>query len=91
MIFRAIFYTILLVFLIAIYYRLRLYFSDIKVTSWWRTPWRNKSVGGVEGSLHLIGWAFDVLTPTPTHKSKLKSIGFGTIIDEGTHTHAQVI
>lgn len=91
MLFRVVFYTAIIIISVAIYYRLRLYFAGITVTSWWRSPFKNKSVGGVDGSLHLIGWAFDTLTPTPAQKIKLKSIGFGSIIDEGTHTHAQVI
>jgi len=39
--------------------------KPIKVTSGYRTPERNKAVGGVEGSYHLIGKAVDILVDSP--------------------------
>ncbi len=45
---------------IAIAARLWLGFKGFNITSWWRSPWHNKKVGGSPTSLHLIGWAFDI-------------------------------
>lgn len=88
---RVLVLTIGLIAAVAIYYRLRLFFSGIKVTSWYRTPWRNKKVGGKPTSLHLIGWAFDVVPPTQKTNEKLKSIGFNVVATESDHVHVQIL
>lgn len=58
------------------------------ITSWWRSPWHNAEVGGVWNSLHQIGWGYDVLPVTSSNYAALKSI-FPTVLNEGTHLHAQ--
>ena len=43
----------------------------IKITSGFRTPERNKAVGGVANSAHLGGWAVDIHAPTMDEKRQL--------------------
>lgn len=43
----------------------------IKITSAFRTPERNKAVGGVQNSAHLGGWAVDIHAPTLQEKRDL--------------------
>lgn len=55
------------------------------VTSWYRTPWRNSEVGGVPGSMHLLGWALDAIPPDAIYP--LASKAFPIAIHEGDHIH----
>lgn len=64
------------------------------VTSWYRTPERNKAKGGVPGSKHLIGLGADIgFDPAPRlqpHERAALAVGFGLrLIVEGTHDHVQ--
>lgn len=89
--FKVILLAILLIILVAIFYRLRLYFAGIKTTSWWRGVLKNNEVGGKNFSLHLIGFAYDVIPVDKSTLEKLKIIGFSKIINEKTHYHVQII
>lgn len=71
-------------------YALLLRLNGMTITSWWRSPWHNKDVGGVANSLHLIGWAFDIIPVTGENRRKLEAMGM-KVIDEGDHLHAQII
>lgn len=58
-----------------------------RVTSWWRSPFRNLAVGGLEWSAHLLGWAVDVAPVTFAGERWLRSV-FPVVVDEGDHLHA---
>jgi uncharacterized protein YcbK (DUF882 family) len=60
------------------------------ITSWWRSPWKNREVGGVANSLHMIGFAWDVVPATLANIKKLNGLGL-RVIDEGDHLHAQLL
>lgn len=80
-----------LVFVVALYYRWRLKNSGVRVTSWFRSPWKNAEVGGAGFSQHLIGWAFDVTPVNSAVHDKLREIGFGTVLRESDHIHVSVV
>lgn len=86
---KSVFKFLLVVLLIGVFYRLILFFFGVRVTSWYRTPWRNAIVGGTWNSFHMIGWAFDVTPVNEATASKLRSIGLKTL-NEGDHIHAQI-
>lgn len=88
---RVIFYAAIFILFVGIYYRYRLYRANVSVSSWLRSPLKNKRVGGSISSLHLIGWAYDVVPATKDNMRKLKEIGFRKIIDEKDHIHVQII
>lgn len=81
---------LLAVLLVGIFYRLVIFFFGLRVTSWFRSPWKNERVGGMWNSLHMIGWAFDVVPANEATASKLRKVGLKTL-NEGDHIHAQVI
>ncbi len=43
----------------------------IKITSGFRTPERNRAVGGAQSSSHLTGYAVDIAAPTFAEKKEL--------------------
>jgi len=64
---------------------------DSFVTSWWRSPGHNASVGGSRDSQHLIGTAFDVITKTGARAAQINQLrraGF-RVVDELNHIHVQ--
>lgn len=63
------------------------------VTSWQRTPLRNRTVGGVAHSDHLRGLAADLVPDRPKDGQMLmdRARSFGLkAIDEKTHIHIEV-
>lgn len=57
------------------------------VTSWYRSPGRNKEVGGMANSAHLFGMAVDLVPPTqPIFDAA--SARFPVVVWEGSHIHA---
>lgn len=62
------------------------------VTSWIRTPTRNRAVGGHPKSKHLVGAAVDVALDDPQQKPAFvracKALGLQAI-DEGDHIHVE--
>ena len=79
------------VLLVALYHNWHLKRAGLTVTSWYRTPWKNASVGGSKFSQHLIGWAWDVVPTNNAAHDKLRTMGFGTVIRESEHIHVSVI
>ena len=64
-----------------------------RVTSTWRSPERNRRVGGVRNSFHLSGRAIDIARrPGVTHAqiaAAFRNAGYRLIesLDEGDHSH----
>ena len=65
--------------------------AGLNVTSGYRTPWHNYKVGGSMFSQHMLGLAWDVTPVNSATREKLSRIGFGNIINEGSHYHASVL
>lgn len=72
--------------------------GELQVTSGRRSPERNKAVGGVEDSLHLVGRAVDVVPSNglqafavmlhaPAQRITARCTGPEEVIDEGDHIH----
>lgn len=67
---------------------------DLSVTSWYRTPKRNKLVGGSPNSRHLKGRAFDIVLDDDEKKVDFYKDCIKLnieAIDEGDHLHLQEI
>lgn len=62
------------------------------VTSWIRTPARNKRVGGGEASRHLVGMACDLVCDNPENNADLikhaRALGLDAV-NEGDHIHIE--
>jgi uncharacterized protein YcbK (DUF882 family) len=71
-------------------YYLLIQAQGMRITSWFRTPWKNDEVGGVAGSLHLLGWAWDIVPVSGENERKLKDLGL-KVVNEGDHLHAQLL
>jgi len=78
-----------LLLLTGVMYRVLIALSGMSVTSWWRSPTHNAAVGGVADSRHLIGLAWDVVPVTRENEAKLESLGL-KVINEGDHLHAMI-
>lgn len=66
---------------------------DASVSSWIRTPERNKRVGGHPQSQHLTGTACDLVTDQVEDKQPLieAATKLGLVaLDEGDHIHIQL-
>ena len=65
-----------------------------RITSWFRSPFHNADVGGLSGSLHIIGWAVDIV-PDPDQgtatmvevATAASTVGFPVVVNEGNHVH----
>jgi hypothetical protein len=66
--------------------------GGLDVSSWWRSPSRNREVGGARGSAHLIGWAFDVGPKNARTRLILENLGLYVLPDSAypNHLHGQV-
>lgn len=66
--------------------------AAFSVTSWWRTAARNASVGGSPSSLHLIGFAVDLVPDDGVSREGLLAcalkVGLHGIV-ESDHVHVQ--
>lgn len=66
---------------------------NCSVTSWFRTPARNKRVGGHPNSAHIGGFALDLVPDNPASKAALiddaHEAGLDAV-DEGHHVHIEV-
>lgn len=83
--------SIIVILGIGIFYRIILHWYGVEVTSWWRTPWKNFEVGGNWLSLHLIGWAFDVVPVNNALHPVMDWFPFGTWYPESDHVHIQIV
>lgn len=89
---KLLFFVLLAMVAVGVYYRLRIgSIPGVRVTSWWRTPWHNAKVGGVEFSKHQIGLAFDVTPVTEKIASDIRKLGVRKVINECNHLHVEVI
>jgi len=89
---RVILLSILMLVLVGVALRLWMFFAGIRVTSWWRSPWHNATVGGNLWSLHQFGLAVDVVPVNPAVLSQLRRIPLaGLIVTESDHLHVQVV
>lgn len=57
------------------------------VTSWWRSPWKNRDVGGLANSAHLFGVAVDLVPATGAVESAARGL-YPVVVNEGDHIHA---
>ena len=67
-----------------------LFFHGLTVTSWWRTPWKNAEVEGKPLSLHLIGWAYDVIPVNAAMSAALRQYNCKVVV-ESDHLHLQIV
>lgn len=88
---KPVLFLFLIIIFIAVYYRLRLAIAGLRVTSWIRSPEKNKRVGGVPTSKHILGYGFDVSPDTIANVAKLKKIGFKKVLREGDHIHVEIV
>lgn len=58
-----------------------------RVTSWWRTPWHNTTVGGQDGSAHILGWGVDIVPVNRETEVAARKV-FPVVVNEGDHIHA---
>lgn len=62
------------------------------VTSWWRSPFDNRRVGGSPDSQHLLGFAFDVVPKSDPRRYAALARQVGLIaVEEFDHVHLQVL
>ena len=66
---------------------------DLSITSWYRSPKRNESVGGKPTSKHLRGLAVDVVLDkkedTDNFTKRVNQYGL-VWLNEGDHIHCQI-
>ena len=64
------------------------------ITSWYRSPKRNKRVGGAASSMHLLGLAVDVVLDSREDVNSFtllaKRMGLW-VLDEQDHIHIQEV
>ena len=87
---RLLILSIIIIFGVGLVGRALLHYHGLVVTSWWRTPWKNYEVGGNWLSLHLIGWAYDVIPVNAAMMEVLKFWPFKFVV-ESDHIHLQIL
>lgn len=87
---RIIILSLAIIILVAFTGRAILAYYGLTVTSWYRTPWKNKEVGGKWLSLHLIGWAYDVV-PVNTLIHSVRDVWPFKFVVESDHIHLQIL
>lgn len=81
---------VLIILLVGLAGRALLAYYGLTVTSWWRNPLRNDEVGGKALSMHLIGWAYDVVPVNQYIQDVLKVWPFKIVV-ESSHIHMQIL
>lgn len=65
----------------------------LSVTSWWRSPARNKSVGGTRNSRHLMGLGVDLVPDVGESRAEVmataRKLGL-QVVDEQDHIHIEL-
>lgn len=89
MIKRLVIFAVMAIVLVALTARAIISIQGLTVTSWYRTPWGNYGVDGKPLSLHLIGWAFDVVPVNQNMQNLLKVWPFKFVV-ESDHVHLQI-
>lgn len=84
------FFIIGFILALGLFYYIEIRRNGMIVTSWWRTPMKNREVGGVSNSLHLLGLAWDVVPVSGHNKILLERMGL-RVINETDHLHAQLL
>lgn len=87
---RLIVIGVLAVVLVGLIGRAIIHYHGLRVTSWWRSPWKNYAIGGKWLSLHLIGWGYDVVPVNAGLQSLLKVWPFKFVV-ESDHVHLQIV
>lgn len=87
---RIILFAIGLMLFVGLAGRAILAYQGVTVTSWWRSPWHNAEVGGNRLSLHLIGWAYDVV-PVNSLLQRVITIWPFKYVVESDHIHLQIL
>lgn len=87
---RGLLLSIGLIVFIAFAGRALLYWQNLQVTSWYRNPWKNYEIGGKWLSLHLIGWAYDVIPVNRPLQEVMRYWPFKAIV-ESDHIHLQIL
>jgi len=67
---------------------------NFSVSSWFRSKRRNKYVGGVDDSMHLLGLAVDVFLDDKEDLQAFKQACWRLklkCLDEGDHLHIQIM
>lgn len=63
-----------------------IYLPTVTITSWLRSPAKNRAVGGVKRSAHLLGWGIDFVPVTAALESAARRI-FPFVLNEADHIH----
>lgn len=63
-----------------------IYLPGATVTSWIRSPSKNKQVGGAKRSAHLLGWGVDFIPVTASLEGIARRI-FPFVLNEQDHIH----
>ncbi len=87
---KILFLSIGIILCVGLLGRAVLYYHGLSVTSWWRSPWKNASVEGKPLSLHLIGWAYDVIPVNGAIRAALAQYPWKVVI-ESDHIHLQIL
>ncbi len=87
---RTILLVVIIIVCVAFVGRALLHWYGLTVTSWWRSPWKNYEVGGKWLSLHLIGWAYDVI-PVNTLLHEVRRVWPFKFVVESDHIHLQIL
>ena len=87
---KVIFLSTALILFVGLLGRAILHYHGVQVTSWWRSPWKNASVEGKTFSLHLIGWAYDVIPVNGAIRAALAQYPWKVVV-ESDHIHLQIL
>lgn len=87
---RPVITAVFVILLIGLAGRALIHYYGLNCTSWWRSPWKNYSIGGKWFSLHLIGWAYDV-TPVNVGLQALLKVWPFKFVVESDHVHLQIL
>jgi len=79
----------LALFLTGLAMRNKVIAQGLTVTSWFRNPFKNFSVGGKFLSQHQFFMGIDVAETDDLARQKLIRAGYKVVVNEGDHLHGQ--